>query len=134
MAESVSAAKYLHAGGQVVGPFDSRFAALLVSRADLDSLRVRVRGVDAEFDAQLMALVIAGRSWTAEVNGSKSRKSAEVVETSSVMKVRQVAEALGVTGSWVRQELRSGRLKGIRPRNVWLIDRTDFEHYRATRP
>lgn len=124
--------RYLHGDASVV-VVPARAAAWLIQRAGLRGLRIEARGHDQEIDAVLMALMIAGLKWADDVNGSSSRKPAEIVSPSEWMNTEEVATVLNLTSSRVRQELRDGRLQGEKRGNGWQIHRTELEHYRATR-
>jgi len=48
--------------------------------------------------------------------------------------VRQVASELGVTTDYIRELLRTGKLKGTKVANfLWVIDRKDVEKFKEQR-
>jgi len=48
--------------------------------------------------------------------------------------VRQAASELGVTTDYVRELLRTGKLKGTKVANfLWVIDRKDIEQFKEQR-
>lgn len=125
-------AHYLHGDGSVV-VVPARAAAWMLRRTDLRQRRTAHRGADPEIDAVLMAVMIAGQKWAADVKGSDPRKPTEIVSPSEWMDPEEVATVLQVSSSRVRQELRSGYLVGEKRGRFWRVHRTELAHYTSAR-
>ena len=122
-----------HRGGPVV-TVPARVAALLNRHAGLNEYRIRHRGEDAEVDAALLALALAGASWTGSGGGTRVAAPAEPVAQSKWVSTAGAAARLSITDRAVRRAINEGRLKARRDGTAWRIHTTDLEHYRAQRP
>ena len=124
---------YVHglSGPVVVVP--ARVAAWLERHARLRALRGEARGCDAEVANVLAALSLAAATWRTSALGSDAAPAAEVQAPSPVMGTSQVANAVGIGERAVRLAIERGDLAATQGEGRWVINREDFEHYRAGR-
>jgi len=122
-----------HRDGPVV-LLSARVAATLNRHAGLGTYRIAHRGEDAEVDAALLALALAGSSWPGSGGGTKVAAPAEPVALSKWVSTAGAAARLSITDRAVRRAINEGRLKARRDGTAWRIHTTDLEHYRAQRP
>lgn len=117
-------------------------AAWLCDNAGLNAMRVRVLGRDAEVDATLMAIRMAAVTWKAMKKKEHDARVAEQQRNSTeeppdlkskVMSTTAIADALYVSDRCVRLWITSGQLRARRRGRHWVIDRADFDEFRATR-
>jgi excisionase family DNA binding protein len=118
-------------GPAVVVP--GRVAAWLETRLDLRRVRSEVRGIDPEIDSVLLDLAVAALTWRKAVDGCTPAGPTEVGAPSVWLTTADAADQLGISSSWVRQEIRAKHLAAEQVDRRWRISRTDFEHYRAAR-
>jgi excisionase family DNA binding protein len=111
----------------------ARVARVLVRQAGLEQYHVTHRGLDPELDAVLVALKLAGASWTVSAEEGEQRKPTEGESSSSWLTTREAADQLVVTDSRIRQECRAGRLDAELVGRTWRISRDDLARYRAAR-
>lgn len=110
-----------------------RIARVLDTRGGLGRLRREVRGLDAQLDAVLLAVHLAGLAWLEATEGSAVRKLAEAPASSPWVDTRGATDLLGVTPSRVRQLLRAKVLPAEHRGGRWVLARTDVSDYRAAR-
>jgi len=120
----------LHGPGVVI---PGRVADWLERRLDLRHVRTDVRGVDPEVDAVLLDLAVVALTWRKAVEGCTPASPAEVGAASVWMSTAEAADQLGISSSWVRQEIRAKHLVAEQVDRRWRINRLNFEHYKAAR-
>ena len=122
---------YVHAGGGVV-IVPARIAALLNHHV-LDSFRPQVREVDAELDAVLVALAVAGRAWRSSATGTANKPTPELDPSSGWLSTTAAAIQLRMTDRGVRKAIASGYLDAESVAGRWRISREAVAHFRARR-
>ncbi len=126
---------YLHPGAVVVVP--ASVAAWLIVQTDMPARRVEHRGTDAQVDAVLGALTVAGLGWrtstsaTASVCGSALAAEAEGVAQSEYMNTSRAATILGITTRGVRLACDQGRIPATRVDGRWQLDPDGVAAYRS---
>lgn len=131
-------ARYLVGGSPRSVVVPARIARAL-DRALLDDYRKRARGMDAELDATLSALHVAGLEW-AEHRATSGAGRTELPQIDSQtssdgedIDVATVAHQLGCTDRNVTDLLARGRIAGRRVHGRWLVAPEDLEGYLAER-
>lgn len=121
-----------------------RIADILDRRLGLDTIRKQIRGEDAEVDAVLMAIRLAGCAFR---NGQTAHLAARSACGTDVVKPAEpesesgrgigtstAAEILGVTDRAVRKAIAENRLPAVLDDGGrWRINRDDLMQYRAER-
>ena len=127
-------AHYVHgmAGPVVIVP--GRIAAWLERHADLNTVRVSSRGLDAEADAVLVALRVAALAWRGAATGSQKPAEPEVPGSSRQwMTTTQAGTRLGITDRAVRLAIQEGRLPATNVDGHWRITNEDIAHFTAAK-
>lgn len=124
---------YVHGVDAPVVVVPGRAARRLVQCFQLDRYHVQHRGEDAELDAVIVALRVAGLRWATSVDVAGRRKQAEVAPLSEWLNATEVAELVGVTAWAVRLAIREGRLSADKLGGRWQISREAAQHWRASR-
>jgi len=125
---------YVHgmAGPVVIVP--GRIAAWLERHADLNSVRVSSRGLDAEADAVLVALRVAALAWRGAATGSQQPAEPEVTGSSRQwMTTSQAGTRLGITDRAVRLAIQERRLPAENVDGRWRITNEDLAHFTAAK-
>jgi len=52
-------------------------------------------------------------------------------ENSNLITTKEVATILGLSDSWVRRLIKSGKLPAMKPGHDWLVNRKDVEVYES---
>lgn len=123
---------FVHGGGQVV-VVPARVAAWLLRHGGVDRLRSQVRGADAEVDAVLVALTVAGQFWRASATGSQVDPEPEAAPRSQWLSTTEASDRLGITDRAVRLAISEDRLAAEQIDGRWRLRREDVEHYAAAR-
>ena len=120
----------------------ARVCAWLERHADLGTLRVRARGVDAEVSAALTAIRGAGLLWAehvADVDEKTATRTATEDDNGaqpapgSFVGTGMAAELAGVSPQAIRKAIADGRLPASKAGDRYRIQTTDLAQYRAAR-
>jgi excisionase family DNA binding protein len=111
-----------------------RVAAWLEHHLRLNSVRVEVRGRDAEVDSALNAIRLVAVAWR-NTNSVPGRKPPEVAEEMpSFYNTTAAATYLGITDRGVRQAIKDGRLEATQTIDGrHQIHAEDLLHFAASR-
>jgi excisionase family DNA binding protein len=112
-----------------------RVARVLVGPGGLADYAQRSRGVDAEVDAVLAALLDEGMRWQRAARSRHGHSSGTPTARSSArgMSAAEAAEALGCSKRTVLRDIAAGRLPAERVGIGYVISHEDLEHRRAAR-
>lgn len=110
-----------------------RIAAWLDTKAKLNAMRIKVRGLDPDLDAALIALRIAAVSWRTSATGIEHAPEPEERPGLEWLGTTEAAGHLGMTDRGIRTAIAEQRLPATQVAGRWRINREDLEHFRATR-
>ncbi|KGJ72727.1 hypothetical protein GY21_13555 [Cryobacterium roopkundense] len=111
----------------------ARIAAMLERHARLDELRISARGVDAEFDAVMVAFHIAATEWRTTALGRTQAPKPEAGPLSEWVSTAEAGSALHITTRAVVLAISEGRIRANKVSGNWRIAREDLEHHKAAR-
>lgn len=122
---------FVHGVGSPVVVVPGRVAAWLADRLRLSELRARIRGIDAEVDAVLVALSVVASAWRLSATGNASATSEVPDANSGWLTTGETAKRVDRTDRAIRAAITTGRLPAERIGGRWFVRTEDAEHYRA---
>jgi hypothetical protein len=114
---------------------DGPAAAMLSQAANLDALRVSVRGRDDRLHSLLVDIALTSAAWRGSAEGKAAWKPKEIAdpETKPVWTPADVAKHLRVHPRTIRNDIGRGLLIAHKNGRAWTISATDAISYLESR-